>query len=189
LFGYNGVYDNFFKTQLSQLVDASRVPWTWKVDSAGERVGGSVAMLRQFEAVGRIREMFFRGGAQEPEARFSVAAVDLDAAAIRFTLDVDGQPFEYRHGPVIATRMVWPGPNPGKAVATFEERSGNRPNIPAEGAWAWFRLIDQAGPQRETDAAYVLTFERGGHQSRIRVESVSIRNPYGNHALQQFRCG
>jgi type VI secretion system protein ImpL len=189
LFGYNGVYDNFFKTQLSQLVDASRVPWTWKVDSAGERVGGSVAMLRQFEAVGRIREMFFRAGAQEPEARFSVAAVDLDAAAIRFTLDVDGQPFEYRHGPVIATRMVWPGPNPGKAVATFEERSGNRPNIPAEGPWAWFRLIDQAGPQRETDAAYVLTFERGGHQSRIRVESVSIRNPYGNHALQQFRCG
>jgi hypothetical protein len=36
----------------------------------------------------------------------------------------------------------------------------------------------------------VLTIARGGHESRIRVESVSIRNPYGNqNNLQQFRCG
>jgi type VI secretion system protein ImpL len=59
----------------------------------------------------------------------------------------------------------------------------------ADGPWAWFRLIDQARVERETDAAHVLTFEKGGHESRLRVESVSIRNPYGNRNLQQFRCG
>ena len=131
----------------------------------------------------------FRPGSQDPEVRFSIAAVDLDAGAVRFTLDVDGQAFDYRHGPVIAKPMTWPGPNPGRAIATFEERTGGRPNIAAEGPWAWFRLIDQAQVQRETDAVYVVTIEKNGHESRLRVESISIRNPYGNQALQQFRCG
>ena len=125
----------------------------------------------------------------DPEARFSVSAVDLDAGSVRFTLELDGQLFDYRHGPVVAKAMTWPGPNPGKTAVTFEERAGMRPNIVADGPWAWFRLIDQARVERETDAAYVFTFEKGGHESRIRVESVSIRNPYGNRGLQQFRCG
>ena len=189
LLGYNGVYDTFFKTELASLVDTSRSPWAWRRDASGAAVGGSVSMLRQFEAADRIRTMFFRSGSQDPEVRFSIAAVDLDAGAVRFTLDVDGQAFDYRHGPVIAKPMTWPGPNPGRAIATFEERTGGRPNIAAEGPWAWFRLIDQAQVQRETDAVYVVTIEKNGHESRIRVESISIRNPYGNQALQQFRCG
>jgi type VI secretion system protein ImpL len=189
LLGYNGVYDTFFKTELASLVDTSRSPWAWRRDASGAAVGGPVTMLRQFEAADRIRTMFFRPGSQDPEVRFSIAAVDLDAGAVRFTLDVDGQAFDYRHGPVIAKPMTWPGPNPGRAIATFEERTGGRPNIAAEGPWAWFRLIDQAQVQRETDAVYVVTIEKNGHESRIRVESISIRNPYGNQALQQFRCG
>ena len=146
-------------------------------------------MLRQFEAADRIRGMFFRPGSQEPEARFSISASDLDAGALRFTLEIDGQPFDYRHGPVVAKPMTWPGPNPGRAIATFEERAGTRPNIAAEGPWAWFRLIDQAQVRRETDAVYVVTFDKAGHEARIRVETVSIRNPYGNQILQQFSCG
>jgi type VI secretion system protein ImpL len=190
LLGFGGVYDMFFKTELANLVDTSRSPWAWRNDASGVSVGGSLSMLRQFEAADRIREMFFRPGSQDPGMRFSVSAVDLDAGAVRFILEVDGQPFEYRHGPVIAKPMAWPGPNPGRAIATFEERTGVRPNVAAEGPWAWFRLIDQAQLQRETDAVYVLTFEKGGHESRLRVESTSIRNPYGNQqVLQQFRCG
>ncbi len=190
LFGYGGVYDMFFKTEIANLVDTSRSPWQWRNDASGAPIGGSVSMLRQFEAADRIRAMFFRPGSQDPEARFSVSASDLDAGAVKFILDVDGQPFDYRHGPVIAKPMIWPGPNPGRAIATFEEqRNTVHPNIAAEGPWAWFRLIDQGEIQRETDAVYIITFAKGGHEARIRVESVSIRNPYGNQTLKQFRCG
>jgi type VI secretion system protein ImpL len=188
LFGYGGVYDMFFKSNIANLVDTSRNPWVWRNDASGVAVGGSVAMLRQFEAADRIRAMFFAPGSQDPVVRFSVSASDLDAAATRVTFDIDGQPFDYRHGPVIAKPMTWPGPMPGKASVTFEERAGARPNIAAEGPWAWFRLIDAAQIQRETDAIYIVTFEKGGHETRIRIESVSIRNPYGQQALQQFRC-
>jgi len=190
LFGYGGVYDMFFKSELANLVDTARNPWVWRTDASGAAVGGSLLMLRQFEAAERIRTMFFRPGSQDPEVRFSLSAVDLDAGSVRFTLELDGQLFDYRHGPVIEKPMKWPGPSPGKAAVTFEERAGARPNIATEGPWAWFRLVDQTQVQRETEAISVLTVAKGGHQSRIRVESVSIRNPYGNqNNLQQFRCG
>jgi type VI secretion system protein ImpL len=189
LFGYGGVYDMFFKSNIANLVDTTRNPWVWRNDASGVAVGGSIAMLRQFEAADQIRSMFFRPGTQDLEVRFSLAASDLDAAAIRVALDIDGQPFDYRHGPVIAKPMTWPGPTPGKASVTFDERAGAHPNIATEGPWAWFRLLDSAQIQRETDAAYVVTFQKGGHETRLRIESASIRNPYGKQALQQFRCG
>lgn len=189
LFGYGGVYDMFFKSDLVNLVDTARNPWAWKNDASGVAVGGSVAMLRQFEAADRIREMFFRQGSQVPEVRFSVAVSDLDAVATRVTLDIDGQPITYFHGPVNAKPVVWPGPNPGRASVTFEERGPARPNIVAEGPWAWFRLMESGQGQPETEAVYLVTFQKGGHEMRIRIESASIRNPFGKQALQQFRCG
>jgi type VI secretion system protein ImpL len=165
-----------------------RSPWTWKNDATGAAAVGSIAMLRQFEAADRIREVFFRPGSQDAEVKFSVAASDLDIASEKFTLDIDGQSYLYRHGPVIAKQMNWPGPMPGTAAATFEERGGVRSNISATGPWAWFRLLDQA-QVRGTDAAYEVTFEKGAHTGRLQLVSASVKNPYGRQLLQQFRCG
>ena len=79
LFGYGGVYDTFFKSELANLVDTSRSPWAWRTDASVSRLADRLSMLRQFEAADRIREMFFRAGSQDPEVRFSVSADDLDA--------------------------------------------------------------------------------------------------------------
>jgi type VI secretion system protein ImpL len=109
-------------------------------------------------------------------------------SAQRFLLEIDGQSFENRHGPERSMLAKWPGESAGPAAVTFEERSGGRPNLVAEGPWAWFRLMDEARVERESDVSYVLTFERGGHQAKVRVEATSIRNPFGRRDLQQFRC-
>ncbi len=189
VFGYGGVFDTFFKSELEPLVDVSRSPWTWRADASGESVGPSMAMLRQFEAAQEIREMFFRPGGQEPEVRFRLTPTDLDVGATRFLLEIDGQSVDYRHGPPRSVQVTWPGQSPGPAAATFDARSGGRPNIVAPGPWAWFRLMDAAQTERETDVRYVLTFAKDGHEARVRVEAASIRNPYGRNDLQQFRCG
>jgi type VI secretion system protein ImpL len=188
LFGYGGVFDTFFKSELEPLVDSSRTPWAWRADASGTSVGPSLAMLRQFETAQQIREMFFRPGGQEPEVRFRLTTTDLDVGAVRFLLELDGQSFDYRHTPPRSTQATWPGPTPGPAAATFEVRAGGRPNIVAQGPWAWFRLMESARIERETDVRYVLTFAKDGHEARVRVEAASIRNPYGQNELQQFRC-
>jgi type VI secretion system protein ImpL len=189
LFGYGGVFDTFFKEELEPLVDTTRTPWVWRTDASGASVGPSMAMLRQFETAQRIRETFFRPGSQDPELRFRVTPSDLDASAIRFVLEIDGQRVDYRHGPERTSPVTWPGPSPGVAAASFEDRSAARPNLVFEGPWAWFRLMDAARVQRETDVRYVLHLQLGGHQARVRLEAASIRNPYASRDVQQFRCG
>lgn len=189
LFGHGGVFDAFFKSELAPLVDTSRSPWAWRADASGASVGPSLAMLRQFESAEGIREMFFRPGAQEPELRFRLTPTDLDASATRFVLEIDGQRFEYRHGPERTAQATWPGPSPGVAAASFESRTGARPNAVFEGPWAWFRLLDAAQAQRETDVRHLFLFQIGGFEGGVRVEAASVRNPYATRDLQQFRCG
>jgi type VI secretion system protein ImpL len=107
IFGSGGVFDNFFRESLKPLVDTTRTPWRWREGAPA----GSESMLKQFQAVERIREVFFRAGSQTPAVRFNLAPSSLDASVARFTMDVDGQLFEYRHGPQQSRSMVWPGNN------------------------------------------------------------------------------
>ena len=187
LFGYNGVYDSFFRAELQPLVDTARDPWVWRTDNSGVSVGGALP-LSKFEAAKRIREMFFRSGSQEPQLRFTVTPTNLTAATQRFLLEIDGQAYEDRHAAARTLPATWPGPKPGGAAAWFEERSGARPNSSAQGPWAWFRLMDDARIERETDVRYTIIFMKGAHEARVSVEAESIRNPFGKNELQQFRC-
>jgi type VI secretion system protein ImpL len=184
LFAYDGVFDTFFKTNLQKLVDTSRTPWSWRPGS----VGLSSAMLRPFEAAARLREMFFSPGSRKPELRFTITVTDVDAMATGFAIEIDGQRFENRHDPERARPAIWPGPNPGVAAATFEDRSGSRPYKDFPGAWGWFRLVSFGQAQPESDVRSVLRFGLGGHTARVHVEASTIHNPYANSEWQRFRC-
>ena len=133
-------------------------------------VGPSAAMLRQFEAAQRIREMFFRPGGQEPEVRFRVTPTDLDVGATRFLLEIDGQSFENRHGP---ERSCAGG------VARAEPRSGGRDVRLARRRPAEHRRSGAVGVvppdgrghgrNARRDVRYVLTFAKDGHEARVTV--------------------
>jgi type VI secretion system protein ImpL len=184
VFGPNGVFDAYFKTELEPLVNQTRSPWSWRTNAAGVPVGGGVP-LSQFELVGRIREQFFPSS--RAEARFTLTADGLDRESTRFTLEIDGQEARNRHDPPRAVSMVWPGPKPGLATATFEPAGG--PNAAFEGPWAMFRLLETGRLERETDSVYLLTLTRGARQVQLRIEAESARNPFGKLSeLQRFRC-
>lgn len=185
LFGHDGIFDTFFRTHLQPLVDTSRRPWVWRPGA----VHTSHRMLDQFEAAQRIREMFFRPDASAPSVRFNLTLGDTDQGTSRFVLEIDGVYFDYRRGPKRIVPAAWPGPTPGSAAATFEDRSGPRPGLSFSGPWAWFRLLDAVSAQRETDTRYVLTFLTAGHQARVEVEAASVRNPFANRDWQRFTCG
>ncbi len=189
IFGPNGVFDQFFRSSLSDQVDTTNRPWRWRTDVSGMAMGGSRAMLDQFQTASRIREVFFRSGSQIPEVRFIVTPLELDATATRFLLEIDGQSVNYRHEAAREWPTIWPGPKPGAAVATFEVRAGGRPNLPFDGPWAWFRLVDAGKLQRETDLRYTLALQAGGQQARVRIEATTVLNPFADRDWRQFRCG
>jgi len=188
IFGYGGLFETFFKENVAALVDTTRRPWTWRAGADGASLGVSVAMLREFEAAQQIRESFFRTGAQLPELHFTVIPVSLDAAATRFLLEIDGQSFEYRHGPQTSRPASWPGPNPGAAAAAFEDHAGGHPNVSFQGPWALFRLLEAGHLQSTTDVRFNMTFDMGGHNAQFALEADSIRNPFGQRQLRAFHC-
>ena len=126
-------------------------------------------------------------GARTAEARFSLTPETLDDTVTRFTLDVDGQAFEYRHGPQVSRSMVWPGAA-GAASFAFDDRGGPIPGLTRQGPWAWFRLLDSAQVTRESDTRFRITFSAGGKNMRVALDAASIRNPFGRNDVRGFRC-
>lgn len=186
VFGSGGVFDTFFKENLAPLVDVSRSPWRWRQGAA--QVGGSAALLKQFQQAQRIRDVYFKPGAQTPEARFTLTPDTLDADATRFTLELDGQTLDYRHGPQQSRPMSWPGGSAGQAAVSFEERAGGGPSIVKQGPWAWFRILDQAQVKRDSDTRVHVTFSAGSHSMRVVLDAASVRNPFVRDELAGFRC-
>ena len=187
LFGYGGLFDKFYKDHLADSVDTRTRPWRWKLSESGVAPGPEV-MLYRFEVVEVIRKLYFRAGGDTPEFRFSLAPATLDAQATRVELDVDGQSVDYRHGPIRAMPVKWPGPTNGTAGILFEERGGGHPNLIYQGPWAWFRLLDQGKPQSETGARYRLSFAVGGHAAAFTLEAESLFNPLATNELRRFSC-
>jgi type VI secretion system protein ImpL len=182
LFGYGKGFDRFFQENLEPLVDRSRSPWTWRSGA----VQGPPAILEQFERAQEIRELFFPGGAQM-EIRFFVAIAEIDPGAIRFALEIDGNNFEYK--PRMQNAVgTWPGPNPGNAAVTWYEKYGAQPRMSFLSPWGWFRLIDAAQKERQSETKTALMFQYGGHTSRVVLEATSLVNPFLNRDWQRFKC-
>jgi type VI secretion system protein ImpL len=186
VFGTGGLLDAFFQTNLAALVDTSVANWRWR--DGAEAVGGSAAMLAQFQLAERIRQTYFKPGGQTPEARFNVLPEELDEDVERFRLEVDGQAFEYRHGPPRPMSMTWPGGTVGAASASFELRGGAHPQAAFQGPWALFRLLDQAKVVQQSESRFAVTFVVSGHKARVVLDAASIRNPFARHDLVRFRC-
>jgi type VI secretion system protein ImpL len=190
IFGYGGLFDNFYKLRLERLVDPSRKPWQWRADASGASVGLGPGVLAQFEQAQLIRETFFRPGSQMPKLEFTITFMRLQQAASRVVLEIDGASLAYRFEAPRALQVTWPGPNPGVAALTFEERGGGRPHTEFKGPWALFRLFDTAQARREASERYVLTFQNGPqHAVEILVDALSVQNPFGDRRWQRFSCG
>jgi type VI secretion system protein ImpL len=188
IFGAAGTFDTFFRSHLETLVDTSQAPWRWKVDVTGAEVGGSRDILRKFEAARRIRDDLFSASQAGPSARFNLTPAYLDQKTLKLVVDVDAQRLEYSHGPRVPKQVSWPGQTAGAASVTFEDGAAVRPTREFKGEWALFRLLDTAHVEPESATRYQVTFQMAGHEARLVLDALSVRNPFGSTGLQQFRC-
>ena len=93
VFGYDGLFDKFFTEHLEKQVDTTGPAWRWRPGSVNLPDG----LLDQFQEARRIRDMFFPPGAKMPDVRFFVTFGNLDAAAQRAVLQIDGQTLDDKH--------------------------------------------------------------------------------------------
>jgi type VI secretion system protein ImpL len=185
----NGVLDQFFQTHLRTFVDMNRPVWA-EVSLNQRTLGLSAAALRQFQNAARIRAAFFPGGGPAPAVTFELKPLALDDDVAAFRLAVEGQDIVYRHGPAQVSRLQWPGPGAGSGVRlVFETLDGQQVSRALEGAWAWFRLVDESGLETAgTPERFTITFRAGGFSARYELKAGSVDNPFHLPELRAFAC-
>ncbi|WLA11184.1 type VI secretion system membrane subunit TssM [Xanthomonas translucens] len=184
LFAPGGRLDRFFQQSIADKVDTGTRNWRW--NEATPQVGAD-DVLQRAQLAARIQQMFFAGGAQ-PRVDFEVV-LPAQSGVGRLLLEVDGQRVETQAGAAASQSMHWPGPQPGMARLSAWDIAG-RPLPPVEyrGAWAWFRLL-QAGALRPTgDMRYAAQYPSGQGEVRLELRPASLRHPFADTTLQQFRC-
>jgi hypothetical protein len=185
LFGYGGVFEAFFATYLEKLVDTSQRSWKWR-DSALENVP-----IQQFEAAYRIRELFFERGSRTPRVLFTMSFATLDNAE-RVRVEIDGNtPIPtYAHEAVRQWKMSWPGPKPGSAAVTFEERLKPAQSVSADGEWALFKLLDRGQLSRIGPERFRWSITVGSHGVALLIDALTVNNAFGGFdTLRNFKCG
>jgi type VI secretion system protein ImpL len=188
LFAPGGVIDNFFNTHLRHRVDTTQRPWRWR-DVDGQSLGIPDSVLAQFERAARIRDGLFAAGAA-PKANFEMKPSSLDQRVSQVRLDLDGQSVEYGHGPQVPMRLSWPGPAGQNLVRlSFAPIGGGPVTVTKEGAWSWFRLLNEA-QFRGTNLAdrFTVTFSAGGYDAGFELAAGSIANPFDLSLFESFRC-
>ena len=187
LFGNGGSFDTFNKQTLSKLVDASGTTWQWKTGPGA--VAGPPGLLAQAQMADDIRQMYFRAG-NVPEVDFTVMAPQLDAGIAKLEFDVDGQKFSYQPGSASSMAMKWPGPQPGHVTVSAWDASGTLlSTFDYQGDWAFFRALQAAHLQKQSDLRFLATFNFGGHVAKLVIQAGNLKNPFLNTEVQRFRCG
>jgi type VI secretion system protein ImpL len=183
LFGHDGVFDTFFRANLEPLVDRSQRPWRWR-----ENPGNlSNEMLRTFERVEQIRELFFNEGSQVPGARLSVTITGSDPAVQRVTIDFEGQFLDSRVD-TSARTVLWPGPKPSFITMTMAQRFGDNRSAEFRGPWAFFRFFDAGVAEQVNAERNILTVKAGNLQSQLMIEAFKVANPFATREWRQFTC-
>jgi type VI secretion system protein ImpL len=188
LFAPGGLIDDFFQKNLLQYADISPARWTWRA-AGNDSLGFSSAALAEFQQAAKIRDAFFSGG-KTASIRFDLKPLQLDSNVAHLTLDIDGERFEYSHGPTSPHAFQWPsGKVSGLSRIELEGTDGSRIARSAEGPWDLFKLLEigRLEPTAQPDR-FRVTFNLDGRSGSFELQASSVRNPFGLAALQEFHC-
>ena len=189
LFGPGGLIDGFMTTNLKDMIDTSKKPWTWKQIN-GADLGIPPAVLAQLQAATEIKAAFFAAGAV-PAVPFQITPVALDPNATKVQLVIDGQQvnFAQNAGQPPPQAITWPGAV-GTAQIVFEPAAtGAESGLRKDGPWGWFRLLDSA-EVRSTNAPdrRRIIFNVGGRIAIFEMQTGSVINAFALPAMKTFAC-
>jgi type VI secretion system protein ImpL len=114
----------------------------------------------------------------------------LDAGIGKLVINVDGQKYEYQAGGPTNVTMKWPGPAPGSvSISAYDPAGALLTTFDYHGDWAFFRALQAASLQKQSDLRFVASFNFGGHVAKVTLQANNLKNPFLSNALSSFRCG
>ncbi|TCV98822.1 type VI secretion system membrane subunit TssM [Biostraticola tofi] len=183
-----GIMSQLFQQHLRDNISQEN-EWRWLPASPGASTQEDSELLDAFRQAQAISGALFRADVSTPSFSFVLRPRSMDSSILSMTLDINGQITHYRHGPLTAAHLSWPGPGgaaAGQASLSLKLADGRVVARTASGPWALHRLF--AGADSETldqGPARRLLFNLEGHSARVDVTPDSSYDPF---SLPEFRC-
>ncbi len=185
LFGPGGKFE-LMQQKLAPYIDTSTRPWSFR-PLEGASMGSDAGTLPQFQRAAVIRETFFQGGVG-PATQLVFKPVEMDQGLKEFSLDVDGQPVRYDHGPQIPQPVRWPGPR-GSGVVRVAVQPAGSAGMVKDGPWALFQLLERVDLQPgAAPEKFRAIFNFDGRKAVFDITAGSVRNPLRLPELRSFAC-
>ncbi len=185
----DGIEATFFNSYLKDFVNTRRKPWSLK-QVEGHTLAISNYALKQFERAENIRTVFFKEDRGYPKIKYSLRPLYLDSNIARFELKQGDQKVTYRHGPLIPSKMSWPGnADYNEAKLMFEDLNGDRVAYKEEGPWAFFRIMDNYELQStKLNDHFIVDYVLEGKKAKFELIASSAKNPFSYNLLKRYRA-
>ncbi len=191
-----GTVDSYLEEFMMPFI-STRGAWRNRVVD-GYSMGFSNAILQQVKNAQTIKNIFYRESPDTISITMDLRPKSMDSRDAKFTLDVGDERLTYRHGPKFWQKVRWEANQDNMRVRmVFEDLQGTQYDRYYQGAWAWFRMLDNSYVQKTGQATkYLVTFsagdERGtrrdAHKMTYEVRTKSTANPFKREVLNAFRC-
>ncbi len=176
-FAPGGILDTFYQDSLQPFIEGAPEYLT-------DAQGNSLLRESLYTAVDQaeqIRRAYFsRDGALDVE--FALEPVSLSANKRRSVISVDGQLIEYAHSVSQRVSMIWPnalrGGTESRLTMVPSEVNRSPRSVSQDGAWAWFRLLEQAEVTSVSERELELRFNVDGGTMRYRLFAGGAPNPF-----------
>ncbi len=181
-----GIVSTFERQEIDPfLQDEGRTSKTWE----GRGIELSSAAMRFFEAASRLSDELFAGGSLQVRFELTPEIPEGSEEApspSQVFIRVHGTSQEYQMGYQPTTTFSWPGERGARLLLTT--RAGEMKPKAYEGAWAWFRLLEEAEVEPRAQNTYRVRwrFEREGQYSittrydlRTERHRRLVTNPFG----------
>lgn len=185
----DGIEATFFNSYLKDFVNTGKKPWTLK-QVEGFTLAVSNKTLRQFERAENIRKVFFKEKSDHPEINYSLRPMYLDSNITRFEIRQGDQIVTYQHGPLLLSKMIWPGNTDfNEAKIVFEDLHGDRVAYKENGPWAFFRIMDNYELQStKLNDHFIVDYVLEGKKAKFELIANSIKNPFSHNLLKRYRA-
>ncbi|WP_326523459.1 type VI secretion system membrane subunit TssM [Sphingomonas sp.] len=191
VFGMGGTLDGFVDQRLKPLIETAGPVWRWRSDDPITATLDPQAP-EEFAKAAQIRDLLVGG----LPLKINVASFGADVGLVEFS--ASGATYRFDRGTNTARPVLWSasGGLPEASVVLYRApAAGAAPGagdelrrIETEGAWALFRLIDQAQKENAGERAIKATFGDGARAVTLMIQLPGDKNPFSRGGLWSFRC-
>jgi len=183
-----GTFKTFTNNYLSPFIKKGN-KWSLK-NIDGRTIGLSRSTVAQLQRGSLISQVFFKENPEQPSFSFQTRPEKMLKTVSRFVLDMGGNKYSYTHGPKFWNQHSWPGGPEAQRVSIYFEKLDNEIlTRDYDGAWSWFRLLDQSRlSATHQPNKFNVIYSMADSEVSYEIKAKSVVNPFTKGLLSNFRC-